>query len=74
VFFRDSTRRRADELGVAGWVRNRDDGAVEGIAEGEEEAVAALLDYVRSGPGRAVVDDLEVIAADPEGSEGFQIR
>jgi acylphosphatase len=74
VFFRDSTRRRAEELGVAGWVSNRDDGAVEGVAEGEEDAVTSLLEYVRSGPGRATVDDLEVSDAEPEGAEGFQIR
>ncbi len=39
VFFRDSTRRRAASLGVAGWVRNRPDGTVEAVFEGEREAV-----------------------------------
>ena len=52
---------------------NRDDGAVEAVFEGEPEAVEAMLDYVRRGPGRADVADLEVTEEEPEGIEGFRV-
>jgi acylphosphatase len=74
VFFRDSVRRRAEPLGVAGWVTNRDDGAVEAVFEGESDAVESMVEYCRSGPGRAEVTDLEVSEEPPEGDSGFRIR
>ena len=74
VFFRDSTRREADRLGVAGWVRNRDDGAVELHAEGPPDAVDALLAFARSGPPRADVERVDVDDAQAEGLGGFEIR
>ena len=74
VFFRDSTRREARRHGVAGWVRNRPDGAVEAHLEGAEAAVRALVDWCRSGPTHAAVDDVEVAEAAAEGLAGFDIR
>ena len=74
VNFRDATRRRAQQLGVAGWVRNRDDGAVEVVAEGSEDAVASLVAFCREGPRAASVDDVEVSEREPEGLEGFDVR
>jgi acylphosphatase len=56
VWFRDSTRKTAKELGVCGWVKNRDDGGVEVLAEGEREAVGKLIDWCHKGPPRAVVN------------------
>lgn len=73
VFFRDSTRRRAEAEGVAGWVSNRDDGAVEAVFEGEPEAVDRLVDFVRRGPGRAEVSEAAVVEEEPEGLSGFRI-
>jgi acylphosphatase len=73
VFFRDSTRRRAESLGVAGWVTNRDDGAVESVFEGERDAVESMVRYVREGPGRADVEDVEVAEEEPEGLAGFRV-
>jgi acylphosphatase len=74
VFFRDTTRRRAQELGVAGWVANRDDGAVEAAFEGNAEAVDAMVELCRRGPGRAEVTELEVADEPPEGLSGFEVR
>lgn len=74
VFFRDATRARADELGVAGWVRNRSDGAVEAVFEGEVEAVEAALAFVREGPDDAQVDGVEVEDVEVEGRHGFRVR
>lgn len=73
VFFRDTTRRAAETRGVAGWVRNRDDGAVEAVFEGDPDAVVSMVRLAREGPGRATVDRLEVSEEEPEGLSGFQI-
>jgi acylphosphatase len=73
VFFRDSTRSEARSRGVAGWVRNNPDGSVEALFEGEPEAVDAMVDFARSGPGSADVRDIEVTDADPEGLSGFDV-
>jgi acylphosphatase len=73
VFFRDSTRREAASRGVAGWVRNRDDGAVEAVFEGDSEAVDALVAFCRSGPSHADVDRVDVEGEQPEGLEGFDV-
>jgi acylphosphatase len=74
VFFRDTTRRRAQSAGVSGWASNRPDGAVEAVFEGAPEAVESMVELCRRGPGRAEVTDLEVIEEDPEGVSGFEIR
>ena len=75
VWFRGSTKRRARELGVSGWVRNLPDGRVEAVFEGDAEAVDSALDYVRAGPPGAVVSDIEIAEELPTGGEGrFAIR
>ena len=74
VFFRDSARSEAQREGVAGWVRNRDDGAVEAVFEGEREAVERLVEWCRSGPSSADVEDVEESEEQPEGLSGFETR
>ena len=74
VFFRDSTRREAQSAGVAGWVRNRPDGAVEAVFEGDEDAVDRMVEFIRKGPGHADVEDVEVSDEEPEGLAGFDVR
>lgn len=74
VFFRDSARRQAEGAGVAGWVANRSDGAVEAVLEGPADVVEGMLAFFRSGPGRAEVQQVEVSEEEPEGLSGFQIR
>jgi acylphosphatase len=74
VFFRDSVRERARADDVAGWVTNRDDGAVEAVFEGEEAAVRGLVAFCREGPDRAEVRDVEVVEEEPEGLDGFGVR
>jgi acylphosphatase len=74
VFFRDSTRDEAERRGVAGWVTNRSDGAVEAVFEGEPDAVAAMVDFCRSGPRRASVERVDETEEEPEGLEGFEVR
>ena len=74
VFFRDSTRRLALRHGVSGWVRNRPDGAVEAVFEGEPETVERLVAFAREGPRGAVVENVEVSEEEPEGLNGFSVR
>lgn len=71
VFFRDTLRRLALERGVAGWVRNREDGTVEAVFEGEPEAVEALVRCAHDGPAGAVVECVETLEEEPEGLSGF---
>jgi acylphosphatase len=74
VFFRDSTRRLAEREGVAGWVRNRPDGAVEAVFEGEPDAVERLVRFMREGPRGAQVERVDVAEEEPEGLRGFSVR
>jgi acylphosphatase len=60
VAFRHYTCQRALELGVTGWVRNLPDGAVEGLFEGDDSAVADLVKWCRSGPPAARVERLDI--------------
>lgn len=74
VFFRETTKRRALAAGVVGWVRNRADGTVEAVFEGEREAVERLVNYMREGPRGARVDWVDVESEEPTGLAGFEIR
>ena len=75
VFFRFETRRQARRLGVAGWVRNRRDGRVEAVFEGEKEDVERMIEFCRRGPSGARVSNVEVRWEEPTGEfEGFNVR
>jgi acylphosphatase len=74
VFFRDTTRREASRRGVAGWVTNRPDGAVEAVFEGPASEVDALVGFAREGPRGADVSSVEVLEEEPEGLSGFDVR
>ena len=73
VWFRDSMRREAERLGVAGWVRNRADGAVEAAIEGDDDAVARLVAWCDRGPSGARVTRVEESDEPVEGISGFRI-
>lgn len=74
VWFRDSTRAEATRLGLAGWVRNLEDGAVEAVFEGPAEAVAQAVAWAKRGPERAAVTRLIEDREAPVGLSGFEIR
>lgn len=74
VGFRDATVRQARARGVAGWVRNRPDGTVEAVFEGDPEAVAALVSWCEEGPRMALVDRVEAVEEPDEGLAGFEVR
>lgn len=60
VFFRDSMRREAQRLGIAGWVRNRSDGTVEAVVRGEPTAVDTIVRWAHRGPEHARVERVEI--------------
>lgn len=73
VGFRFAVERAANTRGVAGWVRNRSDGTVEVVFEGEPEDVDALVDFCRRGPRGAEVERVAVEEELPEGLTGFRV-
>jgi len=73
VGFRFAVQRAASSRDVSGWVRNRPDGAVEAVFEGEPEDVDALVDFCRRGPRGAEVERVEVEEELPEGLGGFRV-
>jgi acylphosphatase len=60
VYFRASTQREARRLGLTGWVKNRADGAIEILAEGEEDSIKDLIGWANHGPTAARVERLDV--------------
>lgn len=73
VWYRESCRRQALAVGVGGWVRNNADGTVEAVVEGEPQSVAQLLAWMRSGPPRAEVIDVDVQEEPPQSEQGFSV-
>lgn len=74
VSFRDATAKEASSQGVAGWVRNRDDGTVEAVFEGDSVAVDGMVQWCDSGPSAASVERIETSDEEPEGESGFEQR
>ena len=75
VGFRESLIEVAREHGVAGWVRNRRDGSVEALLQGESEAVERAIMWCRDGPPAARVSGVEVAEEPASGMlDGFVRR
>ena len=73
VFFRATTRDRAQEAGVDGWVKNLDDGRVEAVFEGDADAVDRMVDFCYEGSDMASVSTVEVEEEEPDDIDGFEI-
>ncbi|MCP1335226.1 acylphosphatase [Futiania mangrovi] len=75
VGFRAFVERRAQMLGLSGWVRNRADGSVEAVAAGPQESLDDLVAACREGPRAARVSAVEVLAeADAPQTRDFAVR
>jgi acylphosphatase len=74
VFFRSTARQRARAHGVAGWVANQPDGAVEAVLEGAPDAVERVMRFLEIGPPEASVERIEVTEEPPQGLSGFEVR
>lgn len=73
VWFRQACAEQARIAGVSGWVRNCRDGRVEAVFEGDEGPVAAMVEWCRRGPERALVTAIEVAEEEPQGVTGFRV-
>lgn len=74
VFYRDSTRREAERLGLAGWVKNLPDGRVEAVIEGDPDDVDALVEWCWQGSPAAQVDEVKAQDEPLEGLDRFEVR
>ena len=75
VWFRASTKQKAEQLGLTGWVRNTPDGNVEAVFEGEENIVQEMLNWCHRGPPLSKVENIEVKNQKPtDGFNGFSIK
>lgn len=74
VFYRASTQRTAEGLGLTGWVKNRPDGSVEIHAEGSREKLEELIAWCRLGPPAAEVSTIGLCWIEAEGLNSFEIR
>ncbi|WP_303722353.1 acylphosphatase [Malonomonas rubra] len=60
VWFRQSTKNMADQLGLTGWVRNNPDNSVSAVFEGPRETVKKAIEWCKHGPDLAFVDELQI--------------
>ena len=60
VFYRDSTRQKARQLGLSGWVKNLPDGRVEALFEGPSEKIREMVRWCEQGPPHAAVENVDV--------------
>ena len=74
VFFRQSAKIKADELGIKGFVKNEPDGSVYIEADGDGEAVERFIDWCRLGPDSANVDKIEVQESDIRDFNSFEVH
>ncbi len=75
VFFRSFVAKRAQELGLDGYVRNLSGGEVEVLAEGDKEQLAKLVGCLKTGPPGAIVKEVVVTWSGFSGRySGFSIR
>jgi acylphosphatase len=72
VWFRESMKQQAEQLGITGWVMNRADGCVEAVIQGNETALAAMVDWTRVGPSLARVTQVEQFLAEDEAFADFR--
>jgi len=74
VFYRANTRENARDRDVDGWVKNLEDGRVEAVFEGPEDAVEEMVEWCHTGSPAADVEDVEVEYGDPQGEDEFAIK
>lgn len=74
VYFRASTKAKAQQLGLTGWVRNLADGQVEGVACGDQAALDSLKAWLAEGPESAVVTQLDVQPEAPQDWSSFEVE
>jgi len=75
VWFRVSTKQKAEQLGVTGWVKNTADGKVEALFEGDKKHIQEMIDWCHQGPPSAQIDHVEITEqSSSNGFDGFSIK
>ncbi len=74
VWFRDNTKKIADSLGIAGWVRNEENGSVLIAAEGEKKNLQKFLSWCEKGPDLAQVKKVELQKMEASNFKTFEIQ
>jgi acylphosphatase len=74
VSFRANAWREAKRLGLAGWIKNLQDGSVEAFFEGEEDHLKEMIQWCRTGPKAARVERVDTTFQAPTGMTRFEIR
>ena len=73
VFFRVNVRNKALELGLNGYAKNLDNGNVEVVAQGDEDKLKELIEFIKKGPGIAKVENIQIKHKEPENFKNFEI-
>ena len=74
VFFRAHTKEKAEELNLAGWVKNLPDGRVEAVFEGEQDQINKMLVWCYQGSPTSQVDQVDIRNEKPQSLKGFKIE
>lgn len=74
VGYRNACKRRAEELGLSGWVRNNSDGSVEVEIEGSQHELGELVFWCEKGPNYAQVSEVSSTRVPITGTDWFEIR
>jgi len=74
VFFRDSTRRKAMDIGLTGYAKNLPNGDVEVVAQGNEDKINELVGFIKNNPGHSKVENIKISGKIIENFKMFEIR
>ncbi len=74
VFFRENTSRKAVELGLTGYVKNLEDGNVEVVAQGDENKINEIIEFIKNNPGHSKVKEVEIKYKEMEKLDGFEVK
>jgi acylphosphatase len=76
VWFRVSTKEKADQLGITGWVKNNNDGNVEALFEGEKKNLQEMISWCHNGPSNAIVENVKIVEENQSNNvfDNFSIR
>ena len=73
VFFRANVRNKALQIGLVGYAKNMSDGSVEVVAQGNQEKINELIDFIRNSPGTSKVTEIKIKNKDMENFKSFEI-
>jgi acylphosphatase len=73
VFYRDSARKEATRLGVMGWIKNKPNGDVEGLVQGQENLVHQFIEWCKQGPPRARVTNVIINKKEDQEFDSFTV-